>query len=244
MAIDFNFNPLPPYGGRLCQRTLYAFRLCISIHSLRMEGDTVIAFYFGTQTENFNPLPPYGGRLGCKNLESVTLPFQSTPSVWRETAIDSNVSIGHRNFNPLPPYGGRRTEVFLNEEEDLFQSTPSVWRETFQLDGDGNEYGISIHSLRMEGDLLNSNRTMYLQTFQSTPSVWRETSGDGMQIIVACISIHSLRMEGDIIFERVRKWERHFNPLPPYGGRLQRLGKSPEPKIFQSTPSVWRETGF
>ena len=34
-----DFNPLPPYGGRLMTRiTVFAHRL-ISIHSLRMEGD-------------------------------------------------------------------------------------------------------------------------------------------------------------------------------------------------------------
>ena len=72
-------------------------------------------------------------------------------------------------------------------------------------------------------------------------------------------------MEGDIIFERVRTWERHFNPLPPHGGRpfyqtddicyewisihsLRMEGDKLRShqlhyyKTFQSTPSAWRET--
>ena len=37
--------------------------------------------------------------------------------------------------------------------------------------------------------------------------------------------------------------ERHFNPLPPHGGRLEKLDKMLPPEQFQSTPSAWRETG-
>ena len=59
----------------------------------------------------------------------MTVRFQSTPSVWRET-----------------------TAVKLLVPAYKFQSTPSVWRET-----EGDEVGltidlISIHSLRVEGD--------------------------------------------------------------------------------------------
>ena len=35
--------------------------------------------------------------------------------------------------------------------------------------------GISIHSLRMEGDNLSVLKLCYRILFQSTPSVWRET---------------------------------------------------------------------
>ena len=112
---------------------------------------------------------------------------------------------------------------------------------------------ISIHSLRMEGDVAESIHLDRRKTFQSTPSAWRET----LRILVKHppfeISIHSLRMEGDSIRRyttgRVfdfnplpphggrREREKlpqnqhaYFNPLPPHGGRLQRLGKSPKPR--------------
>ena len=57
--------------------------------------------------------------------------------------------------------------------------------------------GISIHSLRMEGD-----STMQLSLdkdgiFQSTPSAWRETVTTQSYFGIKYISIHSLRMEGD-----------------------------------------------
>ena len=55
------FNPLPPYGGRQVRsHFLDSFRR-ISIHSLRMEGDSILPG--DSQAMNhFNPLPPYGGR--------------------------------------------------------------------------------------------------------------------------------------------------------------------------------------
>ena len=38
--------------------------------------------------------------------------------------------------------------------EILFQSTPSAWRETAAIDFPGEGVNISIHSLRMEGDVV------------------------------------------------------------------------------------------
>ena len=39
---DAHFNPLPPYGGRLCNVSVSDLGGVISIHSLRMEGDLAI----------------------------------------------------------------------------------------------------------------------------------------------------------------------------------------------------------
>ena len=144
----------------------------------------------------FNPLPPYGGRHSTLETRHDFTEFQSTPSVWRET-----ISV-------------IRAVTFIP-----FQSTPSVWRETeprlniilFDV--------ISIHSLRMEGDVLGmgghcihwtfqSTPSVWRETychffthsirqFQSTPSVWRETCVSGENANKNIISIHSLRMEGD-----------------------------------------------
>ena len=56
---------------------------------------------------------------------------------------------------------------------------------------------ISIHSLRMEGDLRKDGNTVEYMIFQSTPSAWRET----FAVYVSSASI------------------ANFNPLPPHGGR-------------------------
>ena len=147
----WNFNPLPPHGGRPHSVHLRLSSDNISIHSLRMEGDPHRKSPPDIQL-NFNPLPPHGGRLFCGNC-------------------------GHqmKHFNPLPPHGGRQHCVVLDCRFMAFQSTPSAWRETVQHEDGTSEYvefqstpsawretyvnwsfscsgNISIHSLRMEGD--------------------------------------------------------------------------------------------
>ena len=124
-------------------------------------------------------------------------------------------------FNPLPPHGGR----------------PEA------LSPLGEKFGISIHSLRMEGDPSSASVNFLSMSFQSTPSAWRETCNkcstgsrwgnfnplpphggrpgiDNNHSTRAIISIHSLRMEGD---------------------RTGGVSTIVE-KLFQSTPSAWRET--
>ena len=59
-----NFNPLPPHGGR-------------------PYGSRVIQCPL-----NFNPLPPHGGRRKTTCGMSTQAAFQSTPSAWRETALN------------------------------------------------------------------------------------------------------------------------------------------------------------
>ena len=57
------FNPLPPHGGRPMISIIVTYHMCISIHSLRMEGDRKRSAIYQHSTI-----------------------FQSTPSAWRETA--------------------------------------------------------------------------------------------------------------------------------------------------------------
>ena len=128
----------------------------------------------------------------------LTAIFQSTPSVWRETALQpsqkitptisihslrvegdaSRESYGAKvlDFNPLPPCGGRRRVLRERIKKRQFQSPPSVWRET------RFHYSNKVHF-----------------PFQSTPSVWRETPVLGTD----------------------RSFLSYFNPLPPCGGRRQ-----------------------
>ena len=145
----------------------------ISIHSLRMEGDSRHCAC-GRSQLHFNPLPPHGGRLPFSNRrftdstfqstpsawrethwhngQSITRQFQSTPSAWRETPFFRPTTIGTSHFNPLPPHGGRRFSFVRIPTTIAFQSTPSAWRETLHIGTYWYSYAISIHSLRMEGD--------------------------------------------------------------------------------------------
>ena len=64
-----------------------------------------------------------------------------------------------------------------------------------------------------------------------------------LSIVFSVISIHSLRVEGDKLSLTGTRITKNFNPLPPCGGRLDDTRPAEGVDIFQSTPSVWRETG-
>ena len=168
-----DFNPLPPCGGRLLCAGGVNMTIYISIHSLRVEGDFLIFLLDRFFSISIHSLRVEGDEITSVMTENQII-FQSTPSVWRETAASAS---------------------FLLSVS--FQSTPSVWRETHiqifhlvrrkisihsvRLEGDCRSgivrlvLNISIHSLRVEGDLGRTGILTQLHRFQSTPSVWRET---------------------------------------------------------------------
>ena len=239
-AVDNNFNPLPPCGGRqYCQ-------------------------YASLAQDNFNPLPPWGGRhfrfffnFGCQLLNPLP-PCGGRPQPTRESGKK-------QNFNPLPPCGGRQSSVLRA----------------------GVDKAISIHSLRVEGDLIIPQASTKVKHFNPLPPcggrlsehpstflamyfnplppcggrlygplhLWYNNSisihslrveGDS-GILADClppsISIHSLRVEGDVI-RCMLDYVVDFNPLPPCGGRPSYQPAINHNLIFQSTPSVWRETNW
>ena len=104
------------------------------------------------------------------------------------------------------------------------------------------ETPISIHSLRMEGDVRHSLKLDREEAFQSTPSAWRETPSDhgtgGADGYFNPLPPHGGRPDAPLRPVAVC----HFNPLPPHGGRQDIMYDRNRNKIFQSTPSAWRET--
>ena len=101
---------------------------------------------------------------------------------------------------------------------------------------------ISIHSLRMEGDVYTLIIAKTSVHFNPLPPYggrppYRRRRTDSQEI-----SIHSLRMEGDENQKAPVLHPKHFNPLPPYGGRPSCHDLPIVENQFQSTPSVWRET--
>ena len=123
------FQSTPSAWRETSARTAPAETAAISIHSLRMEGDSFFRKASST-ISHFNPLPPHGGRLPAGTHQRRFVCY----------------------FNPLPPHGGRL----------ISRTSPFFLRI------------ISIHSLRMEGDM-----------------------GELIKQVAPNISIHSLRMEGD-----------------------------------------------
>ena len=81
----------------------------------------------------------------------------------------------------------------------IFQSTPSVWRATRALQLLRRAGSISIHALRVEGDLYSIAKV----TEQGSISIHAlRVEGDGKTPVKGAdywtISIHALRVEGDM----------------------------------------------
>ena len=170
----------------------------ISIHALRVEGDDT-TLVLGRTTADFYPRPPGGGRPGVGEKSdgsyvdfyprppgggrrftarplSAMRPFLSTPSGWRAT--------------PETPWEDC-------DEDDVFLSTPSGWRATQFPEYEDLVLLISIHALRVEGDLFVRIDAGIISRFLSTPSGWRATAAVHHSIHGLGISIHALRVEGD-----------------------------------------------
>ena len=236
------FQSTPSVWRETCTAAGLRTADAISIHSLRVEGDHTFPQKSSVK-KNFNPLPPCGGRPYHTTNGGICQIFQSTPSVWRETWQGSSRTSCINGFQSTPSVW---RETYCREKRyqffDSFQSTPSVWRETPERSRAAERLGyfnplppcggrlqlnrnvpvphmISIHSLRVEGDLMVHK---------------------GVESI--SISIHSLRVEGDPVLVPAAVVPCDFNPLPPCGGRLLQLCNGAVYDEFQSTPSVWRET--
>ena len=144
----------------------------------------------------FNPLPPCGGR--------------PPPSSFYYTT---------KYFNPLPPCGGRQCKPFCTSDNAHFNPLPPCGG---RQKAEQHEYmltGISIHSLRVEGDEGIILEGLLESIFQSTPSVWRETQ---KRLYVAKIAA--------------------FQSTPSVWRETTSHRTARRYAAFQSTPSVWRET--
>ena len=150
----------------------------ISIHALRVEGDCQCS-YFRLSCHYFYPRPPGGGRLCSPRQSPVDAKFLSTPSGWRATANATRVTTSSPKF----------------------LSTPSGWRATrVKTERALTHIGISIHALRVEGDLRN------VIAFRPKLHFYPRPPGGGRPPTrmparkVRQISIHALRVEGDLAF--------------------------------------------
>ena len=79
---------------------------------------------------------------------------------------------------------------------------------------------ISIHALRVEGDIAENMYRYSKLLFLSTPSGWRATRVESALSTLFWISIHALRVEGDAADAGAAAGARDFYPRPPGGGRL------------------------
>ena len=105
-ATGRNFNPRPPWGGRL--------------KSLDLDDDKMA----------FQSTPSVGRATLGIIIFSPNIIFQSTPSVGRATAPTKSPPAELIYFNPRPPWGGRLHQLVETPASKEFQSTPSVGRAT------------------------------------------------------------------------------------------------------------------
>ena len=128
--------------------------MSMSIHALRVEGDSGHGFHVYYLLEiSIHALRVEGDFVPW--LNSLTEhEFLSTPSGWRATALPATFFSCSSNFYPRPPGGGRQRDIM-----DAMQF-----------------YQISIHALRVEGDIKRIYSCVYSAKFLSTPSGWRATA--------------------------------------------------------------------
>ena len=163
-----------------------------------MEGD-LPNDYCTLPTIHFNPLPPHGGRRNCgMSAHGMTAYFNPLPPHGGRLPGISRCLLVPRHFNPLPPHGGRR----------------------YACAGVSAGLYISIHSLRMEGDVSFASQISTWKYFNPLPPHGGRRGNLFLLSGIRRISIHSLRMEGDLVTVYLSLYVI----------------------IFQSTPSAWRET--
>ena len=152
VAAGNHFNPLPPHGGRPFSGIVLISRPNISIHSLRMEGDVRNFHAPNRLVISIHSLRMEGDIFGVP----ISSPSQISIHSLRMEGDVRNRRRNTRNlhFNPLPPHGGRRN-VSANGKRNCIHFNPLPPHggrhcvfQRFSLD-----FTISIHSLRMEGDL-------------------------------------------------------------------------------------------
>ena len=123
----------------------------ISIHALRVEGDVVPVI-----------VPEH---LAVISIHALRVEGDAT--TWSGWWISTN-------FYPRPPGGGRPILLRREIQGKEFLSTPSGWRATLPAPAHDPTVSISIHALRVEGDVAELPAAGQLD-----------------------ISIHALRVEGD-----------------------------------------------
>ena len=191
-----HFNPLPPHGGRRSHSEIGRNHIK-DFNPLPPHGGRLNDIVDSLLPLHFNPLPPHGGRLSRETFFSTCVPFQSTPSAWRETYdIDGNgdwitfqstpsawretltmatIYLHMIDFNPLPPHGGRLVARCCQcAAVSDFNPLPPHG---------GRHHRRGLQTLMRYfnplpphgGRHLSKHSSCGVSTFQSTPSAWRET---------------------------------------------------------------------
>ncbi len=184
------FYPRPPGGGRLPSlpiRSLSAIFLStpsgwratarlyrgilisrISIHALRVEGDYDLFYICNTFFISIHALRVEGDAVLDRN-NYVFFVFLSTPSGWRATSTTMLGSACRLNFYPRPPGGGRRLLLFTIISFFYFYPRPPGGGRRERSTQSHAVRTISIHALRVEGDLAEATLICHGADFYPRP---------------------------------------------------------------------------
>ena len=147
-----DFNPLPPCGGRLHNND-YTDQNGVFQSTPSVWRETFTDAMKKAIEIDFNPLPPCGGRQIARLVSLCHRHFNPLPPCGGRRYAGDIDRKKRSYFNPLPPCGGRPSTFVPYASRLAFQSTPSVWRETNEKYKVQDDEIISIHSLRVEGDI-------------------------------------------------------------------------------------------
>ena len=191
----------------------------ISIHALRVEGDLTTLCCF-PQSLHFYPRPPGGGRQDLLHIKCALKPFLSTPSGWRAT-VANNSSIRRGRFLSTPS-GWRATGAISTDNCIKFISIHAlrVEGDLTSVSATVSSGSISIHALRVEGDFFGISRALVSVQFLSTPSGWRATTGT-YSYTLAPTDFYPRPPGGGRRSKRFccERSTQNFYPRPPGGGR-------------------------
>ena len=146
------FYPRPPGGGR----RLVWVHIGTATQFLSTPSGwraTAGPLYHAARRVDFYPRPPGGGRQRAPffALCSICHFYPRPPGGGRLYSISAFCE--QRYFYPRPPGGGRLTLSASEHPAAAFLSTPSGWRATGCMRFKDLQAKISIHALRVEGDL-------------------------------------------------------------------------------------------
>ena len=140
-----NFYPRPPRGGRPINHAILKAKF------------------------NFYPRPPRGGRRLNPSVPPRPRLFLSTPSARRATASNRLEGREKGHFYPRPPRGGRPPKNTGSVRPCDFYPRPPRGGRPLDSWHYGDNYTISIHALREEGDLLIAGLSTFWSHFYPRP---------------------------------------------------------------------------
>ena len=193
-AIRSYFYPRPPGGGRRDEHGRYKLSTAISIHALRVEGDSASGAVCLFSGISIHALRVEGDRclVGWRLLRSISIHALRVEG----DSMPFSLKLASFNFYPRPPGGGRPNLLRSLTRCLRFLSTPSGWRAT------NTAFDIILSYLFLSTPsgwraTTWNNTSMTLHGFLSTPSGWRATPA---------LPFHVSK-------------DGNFYPRPPGGGR-------------------------